>query len=198
MSATKPNLFEVINEYHEQLAVLQDADLPPECVLDTIEAIQGDVEVKMRAVVAYALQIKADAETRKAHAKRMAESAKAMENRYDSLMMYAQIGLQNSGLKLPLVLPEFTLNLAKNPPSLEVLKEDQVPAQYLRRTASFTVPDNTDLGYVREMLTTMGASNIEFSVAVDKVPLLAAIKTNPEPHKGYAKLSPQSYRLSVK
>lgn len=196
-----PTLFEIIREYQDQLAQLNDADLPNEVVLDTIEAMQGTVEDKLRAVIAYALQIKADAATRKEHAKRMAESAKAMENRYDSLMMYAQIGVMNSGLKLPLVLPEFTVNLAKNPPSVDLLVQAvDVPQQFQRRTIVVEVPegwsedDVTDT--VRQMEERGAVCNV--SVEVDKRRLLDAMKADPEPHRGYARIAPTSYRLTVR
>lgn len=195
------NLFEIIDQYQQQLSTLQDTDLPPEVVMDTIEAMQGDVETKLRAVVAYALQIKADAETRKAHAKRMADSAKVMEHRYDSLMMYAQVGLMNSGLKLPLALPEFTLNLAKNPPSCEVTPTiTEVPAQFLRRTIRIEVPQHWTEDDVREFIQGAEAQGGAgcCDLDVDKRAVLEAVKANPEACKNFAKLNPTSYRLTVR
>ena len=194
-------LFEIVREYHDQLSSLNDTDLPPEVVFDTIEAMQGDVEQKIRAVVAYALHIKADAETRKAHAKRMADSAKAMEARHESLMMYAQIGLMNSGLKLPISLPEFTLNLAKNPASLDVTASPvDVPPQFLRRTIRIEVPNDWDEGTVKEIigLAESWGGNGCCDLDVDKRALLDAVKADPEAHKAYARLNPTSYRLSVR
>lgn len=200
-SVKKPTLFEIINEYQDQLAQLNDADLPNEVVLDTIEAMQGTVEDKLRAVIAYALQIKADAAARKEQAKRMAESAKAMENRYDSLMMYAQIGVMNSGLTLPLVLPEFTINLAKNPPSVDVLASPvDLPPQFLRRTIVIEVPDGWSEQDVSDAVRQMEESGAVCNVSVeaDKRRLMDALKANPEAHKGYARIAPTSYRLTVR
>lgn len=194
-------LFEVIDQYHADLAQLQELDLPNEVVLDTIESMQGPVEQKVRAVVAYALKIKADAATRKEHAKRMSEGAKAMENRYESLMMYAQIGLMNSGLKLPLTLPEFTLNIAKNPPSLmDEVDPMKVPDQYLRRTITVEVPVSWSEADVREVIEHADGKGAvsNCSVAVDRRGLLDAVKADPEGCKPFARLNPQSYRLSVK
>jgi hypothetical protein len=194
-----PSLFAIIDQYHDQLSALNDSELPTEVILDTVEAMQGDVETKIRAVVAYALQIKADADTRKAHAKRMADSAKAMESRYESLMMYAQVGVMNSGLKLPMALPEFTLNLAKNPPSLDdALDASKVPTQYLRRTISFSLPAEANPTSFTDKLHEMGINEVTVDVAVDKRPLLEAVKTDPEACKPFAKLNPTSYRLTVR
>ena len=193
-----PALFEIIDQYQTQLSALNDADLPAEVVMDTIEAIQGDVETKIRAVVAFALQVKADADARKAHAKRMADGAKALENRYESLLMYAQVGLMNSGLKLPLALPEFTLNLAKNPPSLDdQLNADKVPATYLKRSITFELREDQEPEDVLALLDDIGLKP-EVNVSVDRRKLLDAVKANPEACKSFAKLNPQSYRLAIR
>lgn len=192
------NLFQIIDQYQQQLSALNDTDLPAEVVLDTVEALQGDVETKIRAVVAYALQIKADAATRKEHAKRMADGAKAMENRAESLMMYAQVGLMNSGLKLPLALPEFTLNLAKLPPSLhDDLDPAKVPAQFLKRSVTFELRDDQDPQDVLELLNDIGVK-AEVESTVDRRRLLDAVKADPESCKPFARLNPTGFRLAVR
>ena len=193
-----PNLFEIIDQYQQQLSALNDTDLPAEVVLDTVEALQGDVETKIRAVVAYALQIKADAATRKEHAKRMAESAKAMESRAESLMMYAQIGVMNSGLKLPLALPEFTLNLAKLPPSLhDDLDPAKVPPQFLKRTVTFELRDHQRPEDVLALLEDIGVK-AEVDTTVDRRRLLDAVKADPEGCKPFARLNPPGFRLAIR
>ncbi|MCE2918222.1 MAG: siphovirus Gp157 family protein, partial [Rubrivivax sp.] len=132
-------LYEIVARYQADLAKLQDMDLPPEVVLDTIEAMQGAVEEKVRAVVAFALDLERAAEAREAEAKRMSEGAQRLADRAESIKMYAQIALMNSGLKLPLIAPEFTLNLAKLPPSVEITSPDSVPSAYRQTTITFTI-----------------------------------------------------------
>lgn len=192
-----PALYEVVNTYREELAALQDADLPAEVVADTLEAIQWPVEEKIRAVVAFALQLKADAEVRADHAKRMSESAKSMKNRADSLIAYASAGLMNSGLRLPLVCPEFTLNLAKNPPSLEVLDESAVPGKFKRRSFQFLIPDDWTDEQVSDLAAKMNVP-VQYEEAIDRRALLDAVKTDPAAHEDYARIAQTAYRLSVR
>lgn len=190
-------LYEVVNTYHEQLAALQDADLPAEVVNDTLEAIQWPVEEKVRAVVAFALQLKADAEVRAEHAKRMADSAKAMKNRADALLAYVSAGLLNSGLRLPLRLPEFTVNVAKNPPSLEVVDESAIPAKFKRRSFQFLIPEDWTDEQVSDLAAKMNVP-VQYEEAIDRRALLDAVKADPEATKDFARIAPTAYRLTVR
>jgi hypothetical protein len=190
-------LYEVVQTYHAELAALQEADLPAEVVHDTLEAIQWPVEEKVRAVVAFALQLKADAEIRAEHAKRMADSAKTMKNRADALMTYVTSGLLNSGLKLPLVCPEFTVNVAKNPPSLEVVDESAIPFQFRRRSFSFEIPEDWTDAQVEDLASKMDVP-VRYEETVDRKALLDAVKKDPAAHEAYARIAPTAYRLTVR
>lgn len=190
-------LYEVVQTYHEQLAALQDADLPVEVINDTLEAIQWPVEEKIRAVVAFALELKADAETRAEHAKRMADSAKTMKARSESLMVYATSGLMNSGLRLPLRCPEFTLNVAKNPPSLEIVDESAIPSKFRRRSFAFHIPEDWTDEQVENLAKQMNVP-VQYEESIDRRALLDAVKADPEATKDFARIAPTAYRLSVR
>jgi hypothetical protein len=132
-------LYQIVARYQDDLSRLQDLDMPAEVVADTIEAMQGEVEEKVRAVVAFALQLDRAAEMREAEAQRMAGGAVVMRRRSDALKLAAQAALMNSGLRLPMIAPEFTLNLAKLPPSVEVTAPEALPAPYQQTTITFTI-----------------------------------------------------------
>lgn len=198
---TRTTLFDIVREYQDALADLNEVDLPPNVVLDTLEAIQAPVEEKVRAVVAYALQIKADASARKEQAARMKESAAAMEARYESLMRYAQIGLMNSGLRMPLVCPEFTLNVAKNPQSVEVTVDpSNLPPEYTRRTLVVDIPKAWTAEQLAAVEDDLKGRGLDPGVLCepDKKALSDALKADPEKHAAYARLSAINYRLTVR
>lgn len=192
-------LYQIVLQYHADLAKLQELDLPPEVVLDTIDAMQGDVQEKIRAVVAFALEFERAAEAREAEAKRMAESADSMARRADSLKTYAQIWLMNSGLKLPLVCPEFTLNLAKLPPAVDVPKPDDVPGQFVQVSIAGKrngTPDKPQA--FNDALSIL--NDLGFEVEVTKKPMKKpigdALKAGAEVPG--AKLAPTAYRMTVR
>ena len=188
-------LYQIVARYQDDLAALQEIDLPPEVVADTIEGMQGEIEDKVRAVVAYALEMEKAAEARHAESVRLKNSAIKYLDRAESLRKYALGALQASGLRLPLVAPEFTLNIAKQPPSVEVADVTALPDEMVKTTVTiqFTgrIPDTW-------AVSEQAPSGAE--IAVDTVPVKKAIsdalKTNTDVPG--AALAPQSFRLTVR
>ena len=189
-------LYAIVQRFQSDLAALQDLDLPAEVVADTLEGMQGEVEDKVRAVVGYAIELQAYAEVRAAEAKRMAEGAKRMAERADALKLYAQIALMQSGIKLPLVAPEFTLSLAKNPRAVEVSSVDALPDSMVRTSISISF-DGRHKEWSDMVVGTMPAG-ADFSAEVKpaKKAIGDALKAE-MPVEG-AQLAPVTYRLSVK
>jgi hypothetical protein len=193
----RENLFEIIDRYQGELSALNDLDLDEQTVLDTVEALQGDIEDKLRAVVAFALQLESDAKARAEHAKRMLAGAETLERRAESLLMYAQVGLMNSGLPLPVRAPEFTLNLAKLPPSCEVTKPDELPESMVSTVVTIKAPGRwyADAVPTQVVGALPGGALVDVEVKPDKRAVLAALKAGPV---AGAKMNPAGYRLTVK
>lgn len=198
-------LFDITQQYREDLAKIQDLDLPPEVVLDTIEAMQGDFETKLRAVVAYARELEKMADMRREEAKRMVDGAKAMENRAESIMAYAQAMIAASGIVLPLRLPEFTLNLARNPPSCEITDASALAPHLINTEITIDMPGvitteqraALDAALVRILEGVRPTMDV--SVKPDKRAVLGELKSlkDGETLPG-AQMNPTSFRLSVR
>jgi hypothetical protein len=189
-------LYQIVARYQDDLAKLQDLDLPPEVVLDTIESMQGEVEAKVRAVVAYALDLERAAEAREAEAKRMAEGARRLADRAESIKMYAQIALMNSGLKLPLMAPEFTLNLAKLPPSVEVTDVTLLPDSAVKTTVSVSFAGRNDA--FRAAIAGAMPDGGQFDVDIKPVKKAIGDSLKVGVTVPGAKLAPVGYRLTVR
>lgn len=208
-------LYQLADEYMEGLAILADADVPPEVVFDTLEGMQGELVDKVDAVMAYAANLQALATVRKAEAERLAKSAKSLESKVEGLHTYVQIILARTGIKLPLVTGRFTLNLAKNPPSTDVVDEGKLPSLY--KTETVTLSGSPGLCEqvrmaIEQSSDTFGIlarAAIDSKVTVDKKALLTDLKTvaaaNEAKQPGDARdaipgarLQPTSYRLTVK
>ena len=166
-------LYELAEIYRTELAILADADLPPQAVADTLEAIQGDLTDKIRAVVAFAREQRALGEARAAVAKTMTASAKTILNRADWLEEYALDTVRHCGLALPLVYTDMTVGIAKNPPSVfldeeAMLKPKLLPEEFWEE---------------------------ETIVKIKRAEILRALKEGQEiPH---AKIAETTYRLKV-
>jgi hypothetical protein len=124
-------LYEIAADYRADLAALADLDLDPQTVADTLEGMQGDLQAKLRAVIAYGLGLGADAESQAAAAKRMSERAKATGARAESLLDYARNTMQATGLP-EVSTDEWAAKLAKKPPSVRILDQAMIPPAYMR------------------------------------------------------------------
>jgi len=132
-------LYQIAAEYRAQLAQLADLDLPPEVVADTVESMQGEIEAKLRAVIAYSLELDILATGAADAAKRMQERARALQARTDALREYALGAMQATGLG-EVCTDEFSAKVAKKPPSVFVLEGAELPAEFLR-TKTTVEPD---------------------------------------------------------
>lgn len=125
------NLYSITQEYRQQLSALADLDMPPEVVADTVEGMQGDVEHKLRAVIAYSLELDVLAAGAKDAAARMADRAKSLNGRVQYLRDYALKAMQDTGIG-EVSTDEFAAKVAKKPASVNVIDAALIPAAYLR------------------------------------------------------------------
>lgn len=122
----------VIAAEHRALAdTLQDMDLPLEVVADTLAAESNLVE-KSAAVAAVITNLHAMSAMMTAEADRMAERAKAVEKRAEQVKAYLHTCMELAGVT-KLEHAQFTLAIHKNPASVEIFSEEQIPAAYMRQ-----------------------------------------------------------------
>jgi hypothetical protein len=127
-----PSLYTIASAYQADLAALADLDLDPQTVADTLEGMQGELHDKLRAVIAYALSMGADAEAQASAAKRMADRAKATAGRADALLDYARNAMQATGVP-EVATDEWAAKLAKKPPSVNIVDTAAIPPAYMRQ-----------------------------------------------------------------
>ena len=127
-----PSLYTIASAYQADLATLADLDLDPQTVADTLEGMQGELQDKLRAVIAYSLSMQAEAETQSAAAKRMAERAKATASRADGLLEYARTTMQATGVG-EVATDEWGAKLAKKPASVNITDAAAIPPAYMRQ-----------------------------------------------------------------
>lgn len=124
------SLYQLAAEHRAALDKLADLDLPPEAVADTLESLGGELEVKAQNVVAFLRNLETTAAAIKEAEAGMAARRKAIENRVDGLKRYVLESMQANGIQR-IECPLFVLSIAKNPPSVEIEDERQIPAEYL-------------------------------------------------------------------
>ena len=139
------SLYQISAELREAMSILADVDLSPETATDTLESIQAPFEDKVRAVVAYAREIAAEAEFASLEARRMMDRSKALTARSEAMKGYVLQAIQDTGYSKALEYPEFRVSVAKNPPRVEIYVEELVPSEYQRVIPEQRAPDKAKI-----------------------------------------------------
>ena len=123
-------LYELTAEYNEVLEMMDNPDIDVQCVLDTLEGIEGEIEIKADN---YAKIIK-EAEGKTAmldgEISRLTERKNAIKSRIAGMkqsLMLAMKSVNKEKFKTDL----FSFSIQKNPPSVILDKPESVPEKYL-------------------------------------------------------------------
>ena len=136
-------LYEVVQEYRAQLDALAELDLDAQTYADTLESMDGDLRDKLRAVIAYSLDLEIEATGAAAASKRMKERAESLDNRVKWLREYALRAMEATGMG-EISTDEWAAKVAKKPPSVVIADGIELPAEYVRTTVK-TEPDKAAL-----------------------------------------------------
>jgi hypothetical protein len=136
-------LYESVAQYRADLEALADLDLDPQTYADTVESMGGDLESKLRAVIAYSLELDIEATGAAAASKRMKERADSLSRKHDWLQRYALDAMQATGIGT-VETDEFCAKIAKTPGRVVIADGAELPIEYLR-VKTISEPDKTAL-----------------------------------------------------
>lgn len=136
-------LYEAVAEFRSGLDALSDLDLDQATYSDTLESMTGEVVAKLRAVIAYSLELDIEAEGAAAASRRMKERADSLAKRRDWLQRYALDAMQACVIGV-VATDEFSAKVAKTPARVVIAEGAELPATYLR-TKTTVEPDKTAL-----------------------------------------------------
>lgn len=144
-------------ELTSDLLVLQEMleeTVDDQCLLDTLEGVQGEYEVKLESYCKVIKNLEADMEALKAEAKRLTDKRKVLENNVDRLKKAMFDSMKLTGTdKVKGQL--FTVAIQKNGGKLPVIVDvdtSELPDELVKITES------PDLEAIYEVLTTHGTS----------------------------------------
>lgn len=120
------NLYELSQNY---LAV-QDMDLEPEVLKDTLDSIEEAFEDKAENIAKWIRNLEADKKAFEEEEKRFKEKKQAADNRIKSLKLYLEDNMRLTG-KTKFKAGFFSFAIQNNRPSVEVFDETLIPKQFL-------------------------------------------------------------------
>jgi predicted nuclease with TOPRIM domain len=146
---TAITLYQLADKYRSLAQKLEELTDDPQAIADTLEGEAMELEDKARAVACYIANIEAEADAYAAHAKTVADKAKAIQRRADSLRDYLKLNMEACGITE--IKPNGagpTLKIKQNPESVEITDAALIPDEYLAPPAP-RAPDKTK---IKEML----------------------------------------------
>ena len=125
-------LYELTSEYLDLLAMLEDPDVDEDLINDTLEGIDGELEVKAAGYARVMRQMDADAKAIKAEEERLANRRKSLENRSAALKSRLQQMMEITG-KVKFKTELFSFGIQKNPAAVVMDEQyiENIPECYL-------------------------------------------------------------------
>lgn len=123
-------LYELKGQYKELYAMLEDEEITPEAVLDTLEAIDGEIEDKAVGYAMVMQQLKGEIEVSKAEEARLAENRRRKQAHIDRMMEYLSKSLLEVERR-EITTPLFRFSFRKSE-SVEIDDMDKIPFEYMK------------------------------------------------------------------
>lgn len=126
---TRLTLYEIAHEHKALAEQLMDLDLDEQTIQDTLEA-ESDLISKAQSYGFVIRNLEAHQAATAAEAERLALRAKQARNRIDAIKQRLLDAMVLTGTQ-KIEHPQFTISVAKNPASVVIFDERQVPDAYL-------------------------------------------------------------------
>lgn len=141
----KTNLYELVGQYDVLMEMLYDPDNDEDCLLDTIEAIEGEIEVKAQNYCHIVSMMDSNAKALDDEIKRLQAKKKTIENR--SKWLKNRLFLAMKELGIPKIQTDlYTISIQKNGGVQPVVLTGEIPDNFKK------IVYEDDMAKVREAL----------------------------------------------
>ena len=123
-------LYELTSDYMNLLEMMSDTEIDPTILSDTMESIEGEIEIKAENYAKVIKSLEGDIEKIKAEKNRLSDRQKSIENNIENMKSNLQKAMVLTG-KTKFSTSLFNFNIAKNPPSVIIDDESKIPQEYL-------------------------------------------------------------------
>lgn len=127
-------LYELTNDYLNLLEMAEDPDIDEQAFMDTLDGIEGAIEIKAEGYAKVMRQLEADAAACDAESKRLKNKSKTIENNIKRMKQALQFAMQATG-KTKFKTQLFSFYIQKN--SASVVMDEQyienIPERFLVR-----------------------------------------------------------------
>ena len=139
-------LYELTSQYQELLDMAEEAD--PEVLADTLEGIEGEIEIKADGYAKVIRTLEGDVQSIKSEIDRLTVKKQTMENNVRRIKESLQASMMATG-KTKFKTQLFSFGIQKNPESVQLKEGVEAPAQFYKQPEP--VLDKTALkNYLKE------------------------------------------------
>ena len=127
------NLYEITQDYLQILSMMEDPELDPQTLADTMEAVEGELEIKAENYAKVMKNLEADVSAIKSEIERLSGRKKTIENNIKNMKSALQMAMETTG-KTKFKTELFSFGIRKNAPSV-IMDEpyiENVPERFLK------------------------------------------------------------------
>lgn len=150
-------LYQIKDEYVAALQTLNDMGLDEQTVKDSLACLEGDLREKCESVAMWRENQLVIANAKKEAAKRLADQAKAIESRANSMLDYLDTNMKASGIT-EIACDLFTIKYQKNPPSVSIDDADSIPSEFIKTKVTESIDKVAIKKAIQNGQTVKGAS----------------------------------------
>ncbi len=122
-------LYQLTAEYTQLMEMAEDEDLDPETLRDTFEGLEGEIEDKADGYAKVIRTLEGDVASIKSEIERLTAKKNTIENNISNMKRNLEYAMTQTG-KTKFKTQLFSFNIQKNAPSLDVIDEKAIPANF--------------------------------------------------------------------
>lgn len=128
------SLYELTDDYLALLEMAEDPDMDEQALMDTMEGIEGEIEIKAEGYAKVIRTLEGDAAACDAESKRLRNKKQTIENNIKRMKSALQMAMEVTG-KHKFKTPLFSFNIQKNTPSVVMDEQyiENIPERFLVR-----------------------------------------------------------------
>ena len=125
-----PALYELVGQHRELARLAESDDIDEQTLRDTLEALEGDIQLKAQSCAAVVANLSAWAMTIDGAAQKLAERAARVHKRAEWLRAYLLANMQQAGIS-KIETAELVATIRKNPAAVQIMDGAKVPDRFM-------------------------------------------------------------------
>lgn len=141
------NLYEITQDYLQIMQMMEDPELDPQTLADTLEGIEGELEIKAENYAKIMKNIEGDIEALENEIRRLTSRKKTMENNIKNMKTALKNMMELTG-KTKFKTELFSFGIRKNAPAVVMDEQyiENIPREFIR------VKEEVDKTAIKEAL----------------------------------------------